>query len=367
MDIDQIFANELHFPLLVGPLDDFPVIPAYQWLSRIAKRHRVWISLWEDWHTDYDLPPGYDIYIMSWHNEAVNLDRLRKQSARRLGHIFALSDGLFYDQKISGVTLARYIYWHHACNKIAGWYPEPQVKHKPQFKFSAICNRVTQSKVWVVTKLLETVANDCIIKLGDWIEQKNVHDWQSTSWPELDRLTDIFRTKYLNQKIDIDAFDNASQNRQRLTSDPWQFYVQAAALNFTNESFAYSFMVDDNGESSIYPGPFLTEKTWKCLVGGCPIVAVGQFDTYRNLVNLGFEFDYGFDLAYDNDAKNLSRAKALVDLIDDLSDRGLDRLVADSRASSQHNRNWILNGGFAKKCQDINDKTIEHVLQLITS
>ena len=47
---------------------------------------------------------------------------------------------------------------------------------------------------------------DTLLSLSDWIEEKNVHNWQPTGQSVLDNLTEIFRSKYLGKKWSIDDF-----------------------------------------------------------------------------------------------------------------------------------------------------------------
>lgn len=352
---------------LKGPLLPSSVLPGYEWLHRIDSKKRVWLSLWETWLTDYDLPPGYDVYVMSWHTEAINLDRLQHQRNLVDGNIIVLSDYDTYGLTLPGIDFSRFVYWHHICNMINTWYPNDPSPVTPTYKFSAICNRVTQSKVWTVTKLLETAQRDSLVKISNWIESRNVHDWQSTGNRVLDDLTQTFVTKYLGKPISIDGFEQNRDNRQRLTSNPWQYHVQAAVLNFVNESFHYSKMTRADGTDFIYPGPFLTEKTWKCLVGGRAIIASGQFDTYQKLSDLGFEFDYGFDISYDQDPGNISRFERLINLVNDLNDHARDDLYQACAASTEHNRKHITSGAFHSRCESINTVTIQQVLDRIHS
>jgi hypothetical protein len=95
-------------------------------------------------------------------------------------------------------------------------------KTNPRYKFSAVCNRISQSKVWTTTKLLDVARESSLIVLNSWLEEKNVHGWQLTGNTKLDQLTQVFRDRYLGQEIKIDKFDNATQNyqqKQRYSSD----------------------------------------------------------------------------------------------------------------------------------------------------
>jgi hypothetical protein len=228
------------------------------------------------------------------------------------------------------------------------------------YKFSAVCNRVSQSKVWSTTKLLETAHESSLIVLNSWIEEKNVHNWASTGNEILDQLTQTFKNKYLGKTIKIDNFENAQDNYQSITSNPWQPLYDQTVIHFTNESFHYSGMYE-NGKQYIWPGPFITEKTLKCLLAGTAFIPMGQFDTYASLKKLGLEFDYGFDMSWDNDSGNLSRAQSVINLIDTLNEFDINQLATWTNESNRHNQNYIVTGKFHAQCQLQNDKTIEQI------
>jgi hypothetical protein len=139
--------------------------------------------------------------------------------------------------------------------------------------------------------------------------------------------------------------------------------IDNVAVHFTNESFHYSLMMDP--DEYIWPGPFLTEKTLKCLVGGTAFIPVGQFETYRTLGALGLEFNYGFDTTWDSDPGNLSRAASIVDLIDDLNQVDIAKLVELTQESSRFNQNWIVTGQFGQQCQRRNQESTEKIFKII--
>jgi hypothetical protein len=203
-----------------------------------------------------------------------------------------------------------------------------------------------------------------MIVLNSWLEEKNVHHWQLTGNTVLDQLTQIFRDKYLGQEIKIDNFDNSTDNRQSTTATPWQPLYQACAIHFTNESFHYSQMFI-NEDSYIWPGPFITEKTLKCLAGGTAMIPVGQFETYKTLTNLGLEFNYDFDISWDLDSGNLTRSTKIINLIDWLNKFDVEQLTTMTQDSNKFNQNYIVSGQFFNQCQNINNKSIQLVHDLM--
>jgi len=301
--------------------------------------------------------------VVSFHLEPVDVNWLKQQKVT--GPIFVLFDGDHYNLDLPGVYFLPFFYWHRQLHQMQNWFGF-QEKTNPQYKFSAVCNRISQSKVWITTKLLEVARQSSLIVLNSQhFEEKDVHNWQMTGNDVLDKLTKIFQDQYFGQDIKIDNFDDRTQNIQRITGNPWQPLYQDCAIHFTNESFHYSTMTEDNKQYT-WPGPFLTEKTLKCLLGGTAFVSVGQFETYKTLTDLGLEFEYDFDLSWDSDPGNISRAESIVNLIELLSQADVDQLIHYTQHSSKHNQNWIKSNGFFKQCEKKNSITIEKINHLLS-
>jgi len=347
-------------PLSVeGTQDTIPSFLGYEWITKLPDK-KIYFALFQRWPKQ-NLPTGYDYYIVSFHLETVDISWLKQQKVT--GSIIVLSDGQSYNFKIPGVHFLSFYYWHYQLQEMQEWFG---VKEKivPKYKFSAVCNRISQSKLWITTKLLETAKDSSLIVLNSWLEEKNVHGWQLTGNTKLDQLTQLFRDKYVGQEIKIDDFNNATDNQQNITGNPWQPLYQDCAVHFTNESFHYSGMVE-NGQEYIWPGPFLTEKTLKCLLGGTAFIPVGQFETYRTLENLGLQFEYDFDTAWDLNSGNLSRAESIVNLIDTLNQYSVEQLVNKTQESNKYNQNHIVSGKFFEQCYQKNKESIDQIFNLI--
>jgi len=316
--------------------------------------HTMWPGLCSN---NYMLPDGYDYYIVSSHMEHIDFDWLKKQN---VGPIYYLTDFNFYqDYKLDNVEFYQWINYHHVFEKMISWFGT-EFKKNITHKASVFCNRITQSKMLVTTALLETLPDsDLLISLSDWLEEKNVHNWQYSNNPVLDNLQDRFREKYYGKNLKMDEWTN-DFNLQLYTADPSQIAYQNAALHFTNESFHYSLM----GEH-ILPGPHLTEKTLKCLLGGTAFISVGQYDVYRTLETFGMQFEYGLNLSFDKDPGNLTRLEKTVKLIEEIASIDKFDLYEQTKFSSQHNQNLILSGEFARVCESINQNTVEKLVDKI--
>jgi hypothetical protein len=321
-----------------------------------------YFHLHSEWFNTNLLPQGYDYYIVSFHLEHIDFEWLEKQQVDK--KIIVLIDFNTYpDSKWPENCIPlRWIYWHYALNQMIELFGTKYSKNI-KYKASAFCNRISQSKLIVTTALLETLGKeDLLVKVSNWLENKNVHNWKPTGNVLLDSLTTTFRKKYLGHLIKMDEFVN-EQNYQHFTANPSQIAYQEASLHFTNESFHYSKMHDQ-----VVPGPMLSEKTFKCLLGGTAFIPVGQFDVYRSLEQLGMHFNYGeLDLTFDRDAGNLSRIESIVKLVTTLTRYTADDLHDMTKESSRHNQKLVTSGEFFHNCQINNLQTLEKIQTCITS
>jgi hypothetical protein len=335
------------------------------WMKDLPSR--CYLSLWLRWPEEngIDLPDGADFYLISFHLEAVDHEWLEKQAKKIKKPIIVLFDGLFYDWPFpENVYPFTYLYWHYQIKQMCEWFPRIPCNQDKKYLASAFCSRITQSKLIIFTALAEYLGTDrCLLSLGDHLEMKNVHFQEYTYNHVLNSLSDIFWQKYCGKNFSIDNYDQ-SLNFQKFTANPWTPAYQNAVLHFTNESYHYSLMSKDGtGKSYIRPGPFLTEKTLKCLVGGTAFVPVGQFDTYGALGRLGFKFDYGFDTTWDNNRGNLTRLECIVNLIKSFCQISVQDLYGMTRDSSEHNQELAISNRLFQTCENQNQNTIESILK----
>jgi hypothetical protein len=341
----------------IGVPGDFVRYDVYPWVKNLPKDKKIFCAFWFGWQEDFNLPSGFDYYLITFHIENVNIKWLEKQRHLVNGKFIVLFSGNVYDYVLENTQFISYFTWHQDIEKMLGWHGIQNLNPIKKFKYSAICNRISQSKIWITTKLLETAAAQSLIILNNYIEQKNVHHWQKTNNDILDNLTDVYLKKYKNITLS-DGFNQMTDNVQKINSNPWQPQYTESALHFTNGSFHYSYTLESKKEY-IYPGPDIDEKTLKCLVAGIPFVACGQFEIYKTLSNLGLSFDYGFDLSWDLDAGNLSRFQSIIALIDYLNIMTIDDICNLTNNSTMHNLEFIVKKGFYNTCERHNSDSLE--------
>lgn len=332
-----------------------------QWIKDLP--NNTFFSLWLKIPPGQDLPPGHSLYLIAFLDEPVDVDWLVRQTANISQPIIVLNDGSFYDFSLPGnVHFYQFHSWHYQTDRIMSWFPERK-NRDIKFKASAVCHRITQSKLIIFTALMELLnQTELLVKLSNWLEEDNVHYRQPTGVLELDNLSDIFFKKYFGTKITVDNF-SPDVNYQRINSDPWHPFYLNSALHFTNESYHYSAMDNQHG-SSIRPGPCLSEKTFKCLISGTPFISVAQFDVYQSFKNLGFEFDYGpLNISWDNDPGNLTRLLGIIDLIKQLQQYSAVDICDFTKKSSDHNMNHVWSGEFFKLCRSKNEETANKIIK----
>ena len=289
---------------------------------------------------------------------------VRRSSKKISGEIIVLFDGVSNNYTIPRVRVLSYYYWHIQLKTMLEWFGSnlhqtKQITHKA----SAFCNRITSTKLITFTALAEYVGVDnCILVLHDWLESNNIYNENQYLPDTLRHLFDIFFTKYYGKSYEIDEF-NKELNNHKHTANPWTSSYQNCAVHFTNESFDTSALFND--ALYTHPGPFITEKTLKCLLGRTAFVPIGQFNTYEALRRVGFEFNYPFDISFDNISQDNDRLVATVELIKTLSTMTPEEIYNGTKESSEHNFNYINDGIFYRHCNELNQHTIEQVIEHI--
>jgi hypothetical protein len=240
--------------------------------------------------------------------------------------------------------------YNSAHKRIQGIASQEIVKNI-QHKTSALVNRVSQSKAIVFAALMSILdKTDCVVSLNHKLRIDHpVHAWQLSGNEICDRYTTMFKDCWLDKKISLpndDGIDHSYNNSA----------YQTAALNFTMESYHYSFM--SNGTRNyVQPGPFVTEKTWKCLLSRTAFIPIGQVHTYKWFQQLGLKFDYGsLDLEFDNDAGNLTRLEKIVYLIKSLRYWSAQDLYEMTLESTLHNYELVISEKFWNVCEESNSE-----------
>jgi len=357
--------KEMLFPLpFTGEIQDIEYIlySEYSWLRGLTNSN-TFVMLHNNIGHNLILPNSYDYYILTHHLEPPDIDWLTKQSKSVDGTIFILYEGNSYNFNLPNVIFLPYFYQHHAYNKMIEWFGL-SINKTIKYKTSMFCNRITESKLITFTAIAEYMGLDNLLVLHDWLEEKNIDPVEHIHHSELLKLHDTFFKRYYGTEITIDDFINSENNFQSYTANPWQPSYQECAIHFTGESLSLSDISTNIGDYQ-YPGPHLSEKTLKCLLGQTAFVPTGQFNTYNSLQQLGFKFDYNFDTSFDSIIGDHDRLLGIVNIIKQFANMSKEELFEGTRESSIYNYNHIVNGDFYDICEEINKKSITKVLNII--
>jgi hypothetical protein len=328
----------------------------WPWISEL-KNKNIYLFLSAQWKQNGDFPdsppPGYDYYITHGDSYMFGLPELMINQVQ--GRIIHLTGSIIPDS--FDTNQIQYVSYNNAHRRIARIPRVASFNKKICYKASALTNRVSQSKAIIFAALKYYLGKDCVTSLHhNLYSEKNTHGWNTTQNQTCDYFLDLFKNNWNNIKLQL-PHDDGIEGSYNNTA------YRQAALNFTQESYHYSFTIQD-GRSFCQPGPFITEKTWKCLLSSTAFISVGQAYVYRWLRSLGLRFDYGpLDLGFDEDPGNLTRLEKIIDLIQSLKQWSAQDLYEMTLESSLHNQEYVNSLEFWNACE----KTNESVNKLLGS
>jgi hypothetical protein len=324
----------------------------WPWIGNL-KNKNVYLFLCAQWKWDGSYPdsppPGYDYYIT--HGDSYMFGLPEHMAKHVDGKIIHLTGSIIPDS--FDTDQIRYVSYNNIHQRIAGIPRTNDLVKDIQYKASALTNRVTQSKAIVFAALKHYLGNDCVTSLHhNLYRSKDIHQWQSTGNDVCDQFSSMFQDTWNHVQLQL-LHDDGIEGSYNNTA------YQQAALNFTQESYHYSFTMQD-GRSFCQPGPFITEKTWKSLLSSTAFISVGQAYVYRWLKSLGLRFDYGpLDLGFDDDTGNLTRLEKIVTLIESLQSWSAQDLYEMTRASTEYNAQYVQSSEFWNLCEDTNESVYQ--------
>lgn len=334
-----------------GPIQDIKITDEalfwYPWIANISNKN-IYLMLQAQWGPNGEYPdpppPGYEYYITSGDSYMFGLPEYMAKHVD--GKIIHLTGSIIPDS--FDTDRVQYVSYNNAHRRISRIPRTPILSKNIQYKTSALTNRVTQSKAIVFSALKHYLGKDCVTSLHhNLYGEKNIHGWQLTGNHTCDFFLQQFQNQWLHTKLQLPQDDGIEGSYNNTA-------YQQAALNFTQESYHYSFTFQ-GGHSFIQPGPFVTEKTWKSLLSSTAFISVGQAYVYRWLRSLGLRFDYGpLDLGFDEDPGNLTRLEKIVTLIESLQSWSAHDLYAMTRDSTEYNAQYVQSSEFWKLCEGTN-------------
>lgn len=320
----------------------------------------VFLGLNLQWPT-FELPNNYNRYLISFHTEYIDVHWIIAQALRIYPKPILLVTDFEIDIQSpwpDNITSAQYI---TLANQLEVGAQEAGIQDvnkilKPRYKISSLSFRISQSKKFITAYLLKNFPhNDMILTYNNVCYKIQDHHGYPPEFKIFDTL-DFENLSYTQINF---SEDTKKINLSPVSNSDWNISPYTNALvNLTNESFHYSETIF-NGEVFQYPGPYLTEKTFKPLLAGRPFMPVGQGNTCKFLNSIGLSTSFGFNLDYDQDLGDLTRISALFHTIDQIQNTSIDDLYEQSLPAVKHNINYIITGNLADKCNSLNQQGID--------
>jgi hypothetical protein len=323
----------------------------------------VFLGLNLQWPT-FELSPRYSRYFLSFHTEYIHLSWLLNQAQKvypcpvTLVTDYAIEPGPHWPDNIQCI---QWITTHKQIKILQDITGSNNNITVPKYKISSLSYRVSQYKKFITAYLLANFnKNDMILTYHNNLGKIQDHHGHPPGFSHLDKL-DIDGLK----KTTINFDDNFTGGVSPVKNGDWlnSAYMDAL-INLTNESFHYS-QTEVNDQPYCWPGPYITEKTFKPLLAGKPFLAVAQYQTYDFLRYLGFKTDFGLDLDYDQDPGDLTRIGKIFKVIDAVNETSTQILFDSSIDAVKYNLSWIHSNNFHLHCQDLNSKNFNFLKNTI--
>ena len=127
-------------------------------------------------------------------------------------------------------------------------------------------------------------------------------------------------------------------------------------------------------ETWVNDDPFLTEKTFKCLLAGHPFIVLGCPGLYKHIQCLGFEtYSHVIDEEFDREEVLTKRISMITSEVSRLCKTDLDQFAEQCKEINQHNRNHYtksIHDHYQRIHRDLSDwlqRTIEQARQYVES
>lgn len=332
------------------------------WILEL-KRGKTLFALNINWE-QIDPTEFYDTYVFSFHVEQWNNEWLKKFCVEHSdSQIVIISEfpldrttDSFY-QDVYNLKCLVYHCWGVLLDEVLTFddtiYVPTEFRH---CRLSSLVNKPSYFKALVTAHVMMNHGHR-----KDMILSWNINDRQEIcpslrflnerdSRPALAALIKFYHETLQDLSIRLGEF-----NDSRLSN----YYGNIPAytdclVNSTNETYA---------RSSIFPGPFITEKTWKPLMTGCALLPQGPSGIYPYLENFGFVFDYPWDRSYDLIDGDIDRFLQYLKTLDQLFEIEFDELANKLAHSSRYNYDHIRSTAFKSRIHDLNQRSLNEFLQ----
>jgi hypothetical protein len=322
----------------------------YHWLPDIKnKTGKTYCFLNGYWPTTKEIstiPQDYDTYVLSFQFEYPDFEWIRNfcqhMSNSQILLIYPYRDCKY---QIENLTIINYQGWPI----ILKWYQDEfgfvDIDFEKKFKkLSSLAHRLNQFRTYVSAYIYKNWnPDDYIMSWHNWLaKNQDLYLLEYTGNNKVDAVIDYIKDCFIN--IQLKPQGTFANNPLSNLDYNWSAYTDCL-VNCSNESVGISD-ISENDQSYLLPGPYLTEKTFKCLLSRTALLPVGQYNTYGYLESLGFKFDYPWDKSFDAVPENFSRFEKFFLTLDQVQMLPFDEIKTAIKSSCDHNQEYIVSGDF---------------------
>lgn len=332
----------------------------FEWIPdlKLGNAFGIFCLEWGDEFVLKSIPKNYDAYLITPGTEYVDwvwIKKFCKSVPDSKVIVICPYQSMLYAE--TNLSILTFDVWPFNLKFYLEEFQQTKISYRNRkYKISSLANRICQMRVYVCAYLHRTWnSDDYIMSWRKFLgKQEDLYLLEQTGTPKIDDTIEYIKNVFWDITIKIDDFVNQPVNNLNYNHPPYTDCV----INCSNESInnSYQFI---NGNQHIQPGPYLTEKTYKNLLSGTALFAVGQYQTYGYLESQGFNFDYPWDRSYDLQAGDIDRAKLVLDCLDSIRVMTLDHLEESTIESRMHNREYILSGDYFQHVNKMNQKNID--------
>jgi hypothetical protein len=332
-----------------------------QWLHQL-NRGRTWYGLHYDWPTGRPsaVPEGFDTYVISWHIENWDNDWLDAFCESHPNQLIVIIGEFNEVPRYPNLKTLVHHCWYLVIPYILQLFDTNyQFKETRKYTLSSLCNKPTQLKTLVSAYLLKNFFQRDDLLLS-WNAQRPYrcpsmdHLDVLKSRPILEPLVEYYYSAMINASITLDSFEAVAIEHFNYTHEAFA----NSLINLTNETHCQSLRHD-----RLFPGPCVSEKTWKPLFSGTGFVPVGQPNTYRYFENFDFRMDYPWPCDFDSIPGDLTRIESVLNTIDWILGGQVLDYEKDILAINRHNYEHIRSKQFVSTIQEINQQNLELFLK----
>lgn len=364
---DPVFDPEIIVDNDLSRLSDRSARLYGHWILELCQGHTFFGLNYEwpsnRWHRNLTVPKGfYDTYVFSWGMEDWDHVWLHQFcQEHKDSQVIVISDTELKEGYNAPPNLKCLVHhcWHVVFEDVISYDRTPFLSsNQREHRCSSLVNKPSYFKALTTAYLMMHHKESLLMS---WNTNKNQEICGSLGFLNLDTPTAVelrpLIEYYLSHlKSTTISLDDFVVDRMQFYNSNHPAYTNCV-VNFSNETYS-----QDAIDGVPMPGPYITEKSWKPLLGGAALMPVGRMQTYAYMENFGFCFDYPWNRSFDLIPGDIDRFVSTLSVIDKIFAMDMPELSLAVAESSCHNYYHIRSQNFLNRVKQINNEHLARFL-----